>query len=98
MGVDCSGLTSLVMEEFFGIQIPRSSEEQFKNGAIVRDDFIQSGDLVFFKNVRGVGVDHVGIYLGDSKFIHASQSRGVMISDIEEDYYSQRFAGARRYQ
>jgi len=97
-GVDCSGFTSIVLLEVFNIKIPRMSEEQYKNGTKIRDSWRTPGDLVFFKNIRGHGIDHVGIYLGQTRFAHASQSSGVIISDLKEDYYRKSYVGACRYQ
>jgi lipoprotein Spr len=56
---------------------------------------LQEGDLVFF-NTRGRGVTHVGIYMGNNKFAHASTARGVVISDLNEEYYRRRYLGAGR--
>ena len=96
-GVDCSGFSSIVLLEVFGVRIPRMAEEQYKNGTKIRDNWRTPGDLVFFKNIRGHGIDHVGIFLGQNRFAHASESSGVVISDLEEDHYRKRYVGACRY-
>lgn len=96
-GIDCSGFSSIVMMEVYNIKISRTAEQQFRKGQKVRDGWRMPGDLVFFKNVRGAGVDHVGIYLGNNKFVHASARAGVIISDMNEDYYRKRYTGSCRY-
>jgi cell wall-associated NlpC family hydrolase len=96
-GVDCSGFSSIAMREVFGISIPRTAEDQYNAGEKVRDGWQKVGDLVFFKNVRGHGIDHVGIFLGSNRFAHASTNNGVIISDLDEDYYQKRYVGSRRY-
>jgi cell wall-associated NlpC family hydrolase len=97
-GVDCSGFSSIVMREVYNIKIPRTAEAQYNNGNKIRDSWRSPGDLVFFKNFRGSGIDHVGIYLGDNRFVHASESNGVVVSDLDENYYRKRYVGACRYQ
>jgi lipoprotein Spr len=96
-GVDCSGFTSLVMLHVYNIPAPRTAQEQYNNGRKISDSRRARGDLVFFRNIRGKGVDHVGVYLGDGKFAHATESAGVVISDLDEDYYKRRYCGACRY-
>jgi cell wall-associated NlpC family hydrolase len=97
-GVDCSGFSSIVMREIYDIKISRTAEEQYNNGDKIRDSWRSAGDLVFFKNFRGPGIDHVGIYLGDNRFAHASESNGVVVSDLDENYYRKRYVGSCRYQ
>jgi lipoprotein Spr len=96
-GVDCSGFTLRVMGDVYHIKIPRTAEDQYKDGRKVSDGRRRDGDLVFFRNVRGRGIDHVGVYLGKNKFAHASTKEGVIISDLAEEYYSKRYVGACRY-
>lgn len=96
-GVDCSGFVQFVYGKTFDIRLPRTTEEMFDAGYFVRNAAYNCGDLLFFKNVRGRGVDHVGIYIGNNKFIHASSSQGVTISNLEDDYYQEHFVAARRY-
>ena len=96
-GVDCSGFTSRVMRDVYHIQIPRTAEGQYKDGHKVSDGRRRDGDLVFFRDVRGRGIDHVGVYMGKNKFAHASTKEGVIISDLEEEYYRNRYVGACRY-
>ena len=70
----------------FGLNLPRTSREQYAASQRVDKEDLREGDLVFF-NTSG-GVSHVGVYLINNKFVHASTSSGVMISDLNEDYYS----------
>lgn len=94
-GVDCSGFTVAVFAAAYGISLPRVSREQYRISRKISTTELQEGDLVFF-NTRGSGVSHVGVYLGNNKFIHASVSRGVMVNDLFESYYAKRYLGAGR--
>ncbi|MFS0688581.1 C40 family peptidase [Sporosarcina sp. 179-K 8C2 HS] len=94
-GFDCSGYTQFVFKKQ-GIKIPRSTGEQFAMGTAVKKSDLKTGDLVFF-NTFGNRVSHVGIYIGSSRFIHASTSKGVMISSVNDPaYWGKRYLGARR--
>lgn len=94
-GIDCSAYTQAVFKEN-GISIPRTTGQQYNTGKAVAKSNLQNGDLVFF-NTMGRGVSHVGIYIGSNNFIHASTSRGVMISSINDPYYwGSRYLGAKR--
>jgi lipoprotein Spr len=95
-GIDCSGLVQQIFKQVFQIDLPRSTQQQYKKGIYVRRSALLAGDLVFFKNQRGAGIDHVGIYLGEGEFLHASTTEGVIISRLDEAYYRSRYAGARR--
>ena len=93
---DCSGLVMYVLGQH-GIDISHDSREQFRRGTPVARDSLQAGDIVFFENTYRPGISHVGIYMGNNKFVHAANPRaGVRISDLDESYYSSRYAGARR--
>ena len=94
-GMDCSAYTLLVYKESIGKQLPRSAQAQSKIGSSVRFEELKFGDLVFF-NTTGAQGSHVGIYLGDDLFAHASVTLGVTISSIESSYYKNRYEGARR--
>ncbi len=96
-GIDCSSLARKIYAEAYHIQLPRTSAAQYKQGKMVRLNWIRPGDLVFFRSSRGADLDHVGVYLGDGKFIHATQQKGVIISDLNSSYYKQRIVGIRRY-
>ncbi|MHB0999075.1 MAG: C40 family peptidase [Armatimonadota bacterium] len=94
-GVDCSGLTKLLYQKE-GIKLPHSAKQQFKLGKPVKSPNLAPGDLVFF-NTRGP-ISHVGMYIGEGKFVHAAnRRRGVRVDSLNAAYYSKRFAGARRY-
>lgn len=95
-GYDCSGLVYSIYNNELGISIPRSSVSQSTFGKQVSKSDLQEGDLVFFNTV-GSGVSHVGIYVGDGKFIHASSGQGkVMTSSLDEGYYQERYVNATR--
>jgi cell wall-associated NlpC family hydrolase len=94
-GVDCSGFTVAVYATVYGMNLPRVSREQYRISRKISTTELQQGDLVFF-NTTGRGVSHVGVYLGNSRFIHASVSRGVMVNSLFESYYVKRFVGAGR--
>jgi cell wall-associated NlpC family hydrolase len=95
-GVDCSGFTVAVYAAVYGFTLPRVSREQYRTSRKISTTELQEGDLVFF-NTNGRGVSHVGIYLGNNKFIHASVSRGIMVNDLFEPYYLKRYIGAGRF-
>jgi hypothetical protein len=95
-GFDCSGFTGYVYSRN-GKSLPRTASEQSKQGQKVSRDGLKEGDLVFFKTTRSDRVSHVGIYVGEGKFVHASSGGGrVRVNNLSDDYYSKRFAGARR--
>lgn len=94
-GVDCSGFTVAVYAAAYGMMLPRVSRDQYHMSRKISTTELKEGDLVFF-NTNGRGVSHVGVYLGNNKFIHASVSRGVMVSDLFDNYYLRRFVGAGR--
>lgn len=94
--LDCSAFVQKVFN-FIGIELPRTVREQFKIGREVDRDEIAEGDLVFFKTRSHRYPSHVGIYIGDNQFIHASRKeRRVKIDSLETPYYQKRFIGARR--
>ena len=93
-GVDCSGFVYLTYKNRFGIQLPRSTDEQIQIGRDVTGKRLQPGDLVFFSS--GFYARHVGIYLDHRKFIHASKSRGVMLSSLDDQYWHSTFQKAKR--
>ena len=93
---DCSGLTSWVHKQF-GITIPRTSLAQSKSGTYIFKSNLRPGDLVFFKTTSAP-VGHVGMYVGDGKFIHAPNSKSVVkIDSLSSSYYSKRYVTGRRY-
>lgn len=89
-GMDCSGLTTTIYKNVFGIKLQRSSKDiSAQDVKDVNKDDLKPGDLVFFgtSSRKGKRVNHVGIFLGDRQFIHSSISRGVIISSLDEAYY-----------
>lgn len=95
-GIDCSSLVRWAFRPL-GLELPYSAAGQIGVGDEVRREELVAGDLVFFKNTYKRGISHVGIYLGDDRFVHAaSRRRGVVVSSLDSPYYRQRFAGARR--
>ena len=96
-GMDCSGFVSHVYGQIAGIQLPRSSQEISRHGKALEPVELQPGDLVFF-NTLNRAFSHVGVYVGENRFIHASSSQTgtVMVSDMNQPYWSKRFDGARR--
>ncbi len=97
-GFDCSGFTRYVFEHSIGLVLPRRADQQAHNAglAAIRRDELRPGDLVFFNTMRRA-FSHVGIYVGEGKFIHSPRSGGeVRIEDMRQDYWATRFNGARR--
>ena len=89
-GIDCSGFTCIIYKEVYCKDIIRGSAELFKTVEPVKEKNLQEGDLVFFKIKRN-RISHVGIYIGNNKFAHASVNYGVTVSDLDEEYYRKRF-------
>lgn len=96
-GIDCSGLTMQIYRQAFALELPRTARQQMQGGRFVRQPWLQAGDLLFFGDLRRTFQDHVGIYLGDNRFIHASVNEGVIVSDLTSAYYQERLLTARRY-
>lgn len=95
-GFDCSGLVSYVFRSALGIELPRVSRDMASAGERVARDQLDAGDLVFFSR-RGSRIDHVGIYLGEGRFLHAPRSgRDVTVSELDTGYWSGKFMQARR--
>jgi cell wall-associated NlpC family hydrolase len=96
-GFDCSGFTRYILGNAAGVDIPRTAMEQYENGTPVDRDDMKAGDLVFFRNTYRHGISHVGIYTGNGNFVHAANShKGVVVSSLDEPYYANHYAGARR--
>lgn len=95
-GLDCSGLVRYVFKEAWGKDLPRTSAEISHVGQKVEPKDLQPGDLVFYNTLKR-GFSHVGIYLGDNKFIHSPAPGGdVRIESMDVGYWKRRFNGARR--
>ena len=93
-GIDCSAFTSLLVSTVFAVKLPRTAREQYQECEKLNREELEEGDLVFF-NTRG-GISHVGVYLGDNYFVHASTNNGVTINTLDETYYNRRFIGGGR--
>lgn len=98
-GMDCSGFSKTVYSKFFGIELPHSSVDQFRLSALrkIDDTQLKPGDLIFFANQKKKRINHVGVYISNGKFIHASSSQGIMVSHLDEDYWKNRFVGSKRH-
>ena len=96
-GFDCSGLTMTVYH-LNGLNLPRSSKEQFRTGVRIKRSQLSRGDLVFFATSGGRTVSHVGIYAGRNRFIHApGRGKKIRIDSLSKQYFKNRYAGARTY-
>ncbi len=96
-GIDCSAFTRMMCREN-GIKIPRTAAAQWDaQGSAVERDELSFGDLVFFHTRKAVYVSHVGLYLGNDMFCHASSRNGVTVSSLNSNYYSTHYIGARRF-
>ena len=93
-GIDCSALMQILFTAVYGVALPRTAKMQYDFSKRISRTELKEGDLLFF-NTRG-GVSHVGMYLTNNKFIHASTSNGVAISDMFESYYASRLIGVGR--
>jgi len=94
-GVDCSGFTQAVYRSV-SIEIPRTASQQAESAKQVSPGDIRFGDLVFF-NTEGSGISHVGIYIGNGFFAHASSSRGVVRESLSKEYYASRIVSVGRF-
>ncbi|WP_047679694.1 MULTISPECIES: bifunctional murein DD-endopeptidase/murein LD-carboxypeptidase [Xenorhabdus] len=93
-GIDCSAFVQRTFHDQFGMELPRSTSEQQKIGQTVSRAKLKAGDLVLFKT--GAYRRHVGIYIGNNQFVHASTSSGVIVSRLNDTYWNKRYYGARR--
>ncbi|TSE19416.1 Murein DD-endopeptidase MepH [Tepidimonas alkaliphilus] len=96
VGFDCSGFVRYVYGQALGLALPRRAVEQAQSATPISRDELRPGDLVFFNTMRRA-FSHVGVYLGDGKFVHAPRKGDhVKVSDMNERYWAQRYNGARR--
>lgn len=93
--IDCSAFTQTVERDVYNVTLARTAQEQYDNAEKIELNDIKEGDLVFFYT-SGRAISHVGVYLMNNKFVHASTSGGVMISDLNDNYWKPRFRGAGR--
>ena len=94
-GMDCSAYTGTLVHNVYGLVLARTSRDQYDNCIKLEKDELQQGDLVFFRTGRR-GVSHVGLYLGNGYFTHASTSIGVTISHLSETYWTNKFVAGGR--
>lgn len=95
-GFDCSGFTRYVYKNALNKSLPRTAKEMASSGISVTQDKLVAGDLVFF-NTMGFDYSHVGIYIGNNRFIHASTAKhAIVIGNIKNEYFAKRYNGARR--
>jgi cell wall-associated NlpC family hydrolase len=95
-GLDCSGFVRYVFQDTLGLNLPRRAEEMSRVGEKVSMSNLKPGDLVFFNTMRRT-FSHVGIYIGDNKFVHSpSTGSTIRVDDLDDGYWEKRFTGARR--
>lgn len=96
-GLDCSGMVSYIYREAAGLQVHGSAADIARHGREIQPEALRPGDLVFF-NTRGFAHSHVGIYIGEQRFVHAPKSNArVRVDRLNDRYYAQRFVEARTY-
>jgi len=96
-GFDCSGLTLYAARKALGVTLPRVAADQLTSGVAVKADALQPGDLVFYANTYTTGISHVGIYIGGGRWVSALDEKiGIKVVSLDEPYWKQRYAGARR--
>ncbi len=96
-GIDCSAFTQNIYKKTLSTNLFRTARDQYKQGEVISNmEDLKFGDLVFFDTREDVKPGHVGIYIGDNLFAHASTKKGVTISSITHSYYKARFMGGRR--
>lgn len=93
--VDCSAFTKSVLKDVYNVDVPRTAHEQYDATQRIEPEELQEGDLVFFYT-SGRRISHVGIYIMNNKFVHASASQGVTVSDLNDAYWKDRYRGAGR--
>ncbi len=96
--IDCSSFTQVILRDVYNIKIPRNSQQQFDASNKIEKENLKEGDLVFFNTVSAsMIITHVGVYVCNNKFVHASTSKGVTINDLSEKYYAKAYRGAGRF-
>ncbi len=98
-GLDCSGFVRMLYNRLFDIELPHNSRELYQSSKLRKTSAsgMQPGDLLFFSNKKKKRINHVGVYLSDGRFIHASTSQGIMVSRLDDQYWIRRFAGSKRH-
>ncbi|QEC45304.1 C40 family peptidase [Pseudobacter ginsenosidimutans] len=96
-GIDCSAFSQTFISSLYNVGVPRTSASQYENSRRINKGDLQEGDLVFFRTSgKKKAISHVGVYLRNNKFVHASTSSGVIINDLGDSYYARTFAGCGR--
>lgn len=96
-GIDCSAFAQNFVSSLYNVGVPRTSASQYENSKRISKNELQEGDLVFFRTSgKKKAISHVGVYLRNNKFVHASTSSGVIINDLNDNYYARTFAGCGR--
>jgi cell wall-associated NlpC family hydrolase len=93
--IDCSAFSLTMMRDVYALNLPRTAQEQYNTAEKISTSELKEGDLVFFGS-SSRNINHVGIYVTNNKFVHASTSQGVTITDMDERYWSARYRGAGR--
>lgn len=94
--IDCSAFTQIALDELYKTELPRTAQEQYNYAEKIELEELQEGDLIFFQTTRNRDITHVGIYILNNKFLHASTSNGVTISDLNENYWKQHYRACGR--
>ncbi len=97
-GMDCSGLAVRLYKDVYDINLPHNTAQLYQEGYSITMGVLETGDLVFFHADQERTPEHMGVYLGNFGFIHASSQRGVTVSILSDPYYQKRYLGARRIQ
>lgn len=96
--IDCSSFTQVILRDVYNVKIPRNAQQQFDARTKIEVENLKEGDLVFFNTVSAsMIITHVGVFVCNNKFVHASTSKGVTISDLSEKYFAKAFRGAGRF-
>ena len=96
--IDCSSFTQVLLRDVYNVKIPRNAQQQFDACTKIEVENLKEGDLVFFNTVSAsMVITHVGVFVCNNKFVHASTSKGVTISDLSEKYFAKALRGAGRF-
>jgi lipoprotein Spr len=96
--IDCSSFTQVILRDVYNVKIPRNSQQQFDASTKIETENLKEGDLVFFNTVSAsMIITHVGVFVCNNKFVHASTSKGVTINDLSEKYFAKAYRGAGRF-
>ena len=96
--IDCSSFTQVILRDVYNVKIPRNAQQQFDACTKIELENLKEGDLVFFNTVSAsMIITHVGVFVCNNKFVHASTSKGVTINDLSEKYFAKAFRGAGRF-